>query len=293
MSNISFDLSGKIDQQTVTTLSIVKKVADALHIPFFIIGASARDFILKHYYGIESRRMTMDIDLGVEVASWEEYKKLTKSLMSVPKISSVTKPQRFQCESVLLDIIPFGEITDKNHRISWPPEHEIFMNMLGFKEAYENSITVRLSSFPELDIKLPSLPGLALMKIISWKDKYPERKNDAEDLLLIIQKYERAGNFDRLYDKEQELLEEEKFDVINAGIRLLGRDMAKIADQNTLMAVRKILDGETEERSQFKLVTDMIIGTPTFHDKFEDILFQVKKLRQGLVEASKNQCQTQ
>jgi predicted nucleotidyltransferase len=293
MSNILLDLSGKIDQQTVTTLSIVKKVADALHIPFFIIGASARDFILKHCYGIESRRMTMDIDIGVEVASWEEYKKLTKSLISVPKISSVMKPRRFQCESVLLDIIPFGEITDKNRRISWPPEHKIFMNMLGFKEAYENSITVRLSSFPELDIKLPSLPGLALMKIISWKEQFPERKKDAEDLLLIMQKYERAGNLDRLYDKEQELLKEENFDVINAGIRLLGRDMAKITDPNTLSAVRNMLDGETEERSQFKLVTDMITGTPTLLDKFDDILFQVKKLRQGLVEASKNQCQTQ
>lgn len=293
MSNILLDLSGKIDQQTVTTLSIVKKVADALHIPFFIVGASARDFILKHCYGIESRRMTMDIDIGVEVASWEQFNKLTESLLSTPKISSVTKPQKFRCDSNFFDIIPFGKITDKNRRTSWPPEHEIFMNMLGFKEAYENSITVRLSSSPELDIKLPTLPGLVLMKIISWKDKYPERKNDAEDLLLIIREYGRAGNFDRLFDKEQELLEEENFDVINAGIRLLGRDMAKIADQNTLSAVRNILDGETEERSQFKLVTDMITGTPTFLDKFDDILFQVKKLRQGLVEASKNQCQTQ
>lgn len=293
MSNILFDLSGKIDQQTVTTLSIVKKVADALHIPFFIIGASARDFILKHCYGIESRRMTMDIDLGIEVESWEQFNKLTESLLSTPKISSVTKPQKFRCDSNFFDIIPFGKITDKNRRISWPPEHEIFMNMLGFKEAYENSITVRLSSFPELDIKLPTLPGLALMKIISWKEQFPERKKNAEDLLLIMQKYERAGNLDRLYDKEQELLKEENFYVINAGIRLLGRDMAKITDPNTLSAVRNILDGETEERSQFKLVTDMITGTPTLLDKFDDILFQVKKLRQGLVEASKNQCQTQ
>lgn len=230
----------------------------------------------------------MDVDLGVEVESWEQFNILTESLLSTPKISSVTKPQKFRCDSNFFDIIPFGKITDKNRRISWPPEHEIFMNMLGFKEAYENSITVRLSSSPELDIKLPTLPGLALMKIISWKDKYPERKNDAEDLLLIIQEYGRAGNFDRLYDKEQELLEEENFDVINAGIRLLGRDMAKIADPNTLSSVRNILDGETEERSQFKLITDMITGTPTLLDKFDDILFQVKKLRQGLVEASKN-----
>lgn len=37
-----------------------------------IIQLIRRDFILKHCYGIESPRMTRDIDLGVEVASWEQ-----------------------------------------------------------------------------------------------------------------------------------------------------------------------------------------------------------------------------
>ena len=80
------------------------------------------------------------------------------------------------------------------------------MSMIGFREAYEYSITVRLSTTPELDIKLPTLPGLALMKIVSWREKYPERPKDAEDLLLIMKKYEDAGNRDRLYDTEQDLL---------------------------------------------------------------------------------------
>jgi hypothetical protein len=35
MSSISFDLSGKIDQPTVNALSLLKRVADALGIPFF------------------------------------------------------------------------------------------------------------------------------------------------------------------------------------------------------------------------------------------------------------------
>jgi len=63
MSDISFDLSGKIDRKRVEALAIVKQVALGLNIPFFLVGASARDFLLKHCYGIEPRRMTMDIDL--------------------------------------------------------------------------------------------------------------------------------------------------------------------------------------------------------------------------------------
>jgi len=287
MSNILFNLSGKIDQQTVETLSIVKKVADSLSIPFFVVGASARDFILEHCYGIKPRRMTKDIDLGVEVADWEQFNQLKASLIATGKFSPDKKePQRFLCDSVIVDIVPFGPIADENKRISWPPEHEIFMSMLGFREAYEYSITVRLSSDPELDIKLPTLPGLAIMKIISWKEKHPERKRDAEDLLLIMQKYEDAGNFDRLYEEEQNLLQEENFDTRLAGIRLLGRDMARIADPDTLRTVRTILDCETGEQLQYRLVTDMIRSSLMFDDNFEQVLLQVEKLRKGIVDTT-------
>ena len=31
---------------------------------------------------------------------------------------------------------PFGPITDENKKISWPPEHEIIMSLVGFEEAY-------------------------------------------------------------------------------------------------------------------------------------------------------------
>jgi len=286
MSSILFNLSGKIDQHTVGALSIAKKVADSLNMPFFVVGASARDYILKHCYGIEPPRMTRDIDLGVEVASWEQFNQLKESLIATGKFSPAKKePQRFLFDSVIVDIVPFGPITDKDKRISWPPEHEIFMSMLGFKEAYEYSITVRLSSDPELDIKLPTLPGLALMKVISWKEKYPERKRDAEDLLLIMQKYEYAGNFDRLYAEEQDLLQEEIFDTRLAGIRLLGRDMARIAATDTLRTVKTILDSETGERPRYRLVTDMIRSSLMFDANFEQVLLEVEKLRQGIVES--------
>ncbi|MDZ4383590.1 MAG: hypothetical protein U0937_03005, partial [Thermodesulfovibrionia bacterium] len=162
--------------------------------------------------------------------------------------------------------------------------HEIFMSMVGFKEAYESSITVRLNSNPDIDIKLPTLAGLALMKIISWKEKYPERKKDAEDLLLVMHKYEEAGNIDRLYEKEQELLQEENFDTRLAGIRLLGRDMARISDPDTLRIVRNILDGETGEQSQYRLVSDMLRGTHAIEEKFDYILMQLEKLQLGINE---------
>ena len=82
------------------------------------------------------------------------------------------------------------------------------------------------------------------MKLISWKEKYPERPKDADDFLLIMHEYEHAGNFDRLYASEQDLLTEEDFDNQIASIRLLGRDMAMIVNKDTAKVVRSILEDD-------------------------------------------------
>ncbi|MCJ7783108.1 MAG: hypothetical protein MUP41_04200, partial [Desulfobacterales bacterium] len=137
-------------------LYIVKRVADSLSIPFFVVGAFARDLILKHHYGIEPRRKTGDIDLGVEVASWEQLEKLKESLIATSQFCLTPEKHRLRCGTILIDILPFGPITDKDKKISWPPEHKTMMSMVGFEEAYEHSITVRVSSGPDLDIKLAS-----------------------------------------------------------------------------------------------------------------------------------------
>jgi predicted nucleotidyltransferase len=286
MTGILFNLSGKIDKPIVDALRILKKVADSLNIPFFVVGASARDFILKHHYGIEPRRKTGDVDLGVEVASWEQFERLKESLTATGKYSLTPEKQRLRCGTIFIDILPFGSITDKDKKISWPPEHEIIMSMVGFDEAYEHSITVKVSSDPDLDIKLASLPGLAIMKLVSWKEKYPNRKRDAEDLLFIMNNYEEAGNFDRLYGEELPLLQEENFDTKLAGTRLLGRDMAIISDSKTSLMIKEILDAETEEASKYKLATHMIRETGLPDIKFDEILLQLEKLKQGIVEGT-------
>jgi len=232
--------------------------------------------------------MTMDIDLGVELANWDEFNKLSEVLLSTGKFSKTRGKQRLLFRDVYIDIVPFGPIAGKDKKISWPPEHEIFMNMLGFEEAYEYSITVRLNSKPELDIKFSTLSGLALMKIISWKEMYPDRKTDAEDLLFIMKNYEVAGNEERLYSQALSLLEEEDFDTRLAGIRLLGMDIAKISDPQTLKAVKEILEGETGEQSRYRLVEDMVSGISVYSDQFDEILNYVEKLKEGISEVLHN-----
>jgi len=46
MSSTLLDLSGKIDSAHRGVLSLIKGIADSLAIHFFVVGASARDYVL-------------------------------------------------------------------------------------------------------------------------------------------------------------------------------------------------------------------------------------------------------
>jgi len=284
MSSILLDLSGKIKPSHLEVLSTISDIAASFEIPFFIVGASARDYILDHVYNRPAVRMTMDVDIGVKVESWEQYQKIVNALLETGKFSQENRNHRFLYGDVKVDIVPFGSLADQQKNIHWPPDQTTIMSVLGFQEAYEHSITIRLRTDPLLEIRIPTLAGLALIKLISWSDGYPIRQRDAEDLAFIMDHYEEAGNLERLFEKEPALMEEEKFDARIAGIRLLGRDMAVIADPETKAVISAILDRETGEQLQYRLATDMARARPTREGAFDEALALVEKLKHGFKE---------
>jgi hypothetical protein len=60
--------------------------------------------------------------------------------------------------------------------------------------------------------------------------------------------------------------------------------MAKISNPKTLLIVKEILDAETEEMGQYKLVSDMMRETGMAEIRFDETLLQLEKLKQGIVE---------
>ncbi len=64
MTTISHNLTGKIDERTVALLSEIDTIARDLKLPFFIVGATARDILLQHAHDINPTRATLDIDKG-------------------------------------------------------------------------------------------------------------------------------------------------------------------------------------------------------------------------------------
>ena len=279
------DLSGKVENELLDILRDVSQVAESLRISFFVIGAMARDIVLDYGFGIQPSRATRDLDLGVRVADWEIFQALTNGFVASGEFTTSKAAQRFfHIKSNLpVDIVPFGEVGSDAGTISWPPEHVVVMNSIGFEEAYAHTWLVRLS--PDLEINVVSPAGWALLKIISWNDRDPSiRVKDAQDLALILKNYSEAGNVDRLFGEESALFEAEDYEFAFAGARLLGIDLAKIAKLETIQKILEILEEETREQSQYMLVADMAPNLSVEFDHFEFHLKLLFKLREGVLE---------
>ena len=272
MSENFFNLSGKIDSLRINIIEILTSTAHDAIIPFFIVGATARDIILTSGYGIQTIRATEDIDFAIQVHDWDQFKSLKASLIKTGKFHPSKKPYRLKYDDTIsIDIIPFGSISSDNGSISWPPDNSVVMSIIGFEDAYSQAITIILRKDPELSVKVASLHGIVLMKLISWYDNPSRRIKDAKDILVITSNYLDAGNYDRLIEKENDLTEVEDFDYILAGARMLGRDIAKLCRPDTLETLLNIFAKDDTHSNMEQLAIDMREGysSEDFEKKFE------------------------
>ena len=92
----------------IAPIKEIKNVADSLKIPFFIVGAFARDIILEYFYNIKAPRITMDIDLGISVSAWSQFDRLIYNLELSGKFKKSEEKHRIIYNDIFIDIIPFG-----------------------------------------------------------------------------------------------------------------------------------------------------------------------------------------
>ena len=284
MNNNLIDISAKVDSALQGFFADLELVARDSGSAFFVIGATARDMILTHGYGIAPRRLTEDIDIGVHVESWDTFNSLKVRLVAAGCFVETGAPQRLRHKGgIPVDLVPFGSIETPENTIAWPPDQAIQMNVIGFQDAMRHSCLVRFNDVPVLDVPFATLAGLAMLKIAAWPDRGAINHKDASDLAFIMQVYLDAGNHERVYDEHDDLLEGD-FDYEVAGARLLGRDIASIAGRVTRKHLLNILDTETGEQQQYRLVEAMVAALPDAENSFERHLHQLESLRTGITE---------
>lgn len=252
-----------VDPLLIDILRRVDVVAREQGIDYFVGGALARDLILLHVFGKDTGRATRDVDLGICIDDWGKFDSLKASLIQG---GSFTEQPRFAHRltywpgegafGIPLDLLPFGGVESADATIAWPPGMDIVMNVAGFSEARTSALMVEVAE--GVVVPVTSLPSLAILKLIAWRDRHLETTKDATDFLLIARHYHDAGNADRLYETETALLQATDFDPELAGAMLLGKDAAAICLASTAESIETIL---TSPQLRQRLIDQILRAT--------------------------------
>lgn len=254
------DLSKTIELRWLSELTKhIQQAADAL--PFFIAGATARDLILQHGFGIDTGRKTLDIDFAVQVKTWKAFEQVKSRLVSTGKFTEVPRiTQRLRFSKIIIDLVPFGAIERPDRTIAWPPDGSTIMNVIGFHEALAATIPVTLPG--GITVQVVNLSGLALLKLAAWEDRqHTQPGKDAYDLTLVLRNYLEAGNSERLYSDAANLLAEDDFDYEMAGAWLLGRDISSLLAVKGKERISVMLEREANSNGPLNLAGDMPCDT--------------------------------
>ena len=228
-------------------------------IDFYIVEATARDILLTNLYGLIPERKTMDIDIAIAISNWEEFEIIERELPQRKYFEKDSyQKQRFIYKGFYaIDVIPFGKIAQKDGNIYWPPDGVIAMSVSGFPEIAAATISVSVDN--EFDIKISSLSGFFLLKLMAWKDRHLYSAKDAYDIALILDHYIEI-NQQRAYEEHYDLYEAEPFDQIEASGRLIARDIKALIGRNkdTMTYLMEILRREIELSQESPLVNQLI-----------------------------------
>lgn len=276
------DISNEIDDFVLGLYEIITFSTAQLELDFVIIGAIARDIVLEYGYNMTPRRATNGLDLGVRVNGWEQFHQLRAELLKSDQLEETKAIQKLVYRNIWpVDVVPYGGVSSEDKLIKWPPDQSIEMNVMGFEEAYNNSITVKIKENPLMEMQVASLANQAALKLFAWQNRSSPGDKDALDLALIINSYGPTISVDRIYSKEIQLLEEEDYELESVGARLLGRDIAGCIDPVSLACILDILKNETDEDSHSTLATAM--SSTVSDTDYEKYLRYLKKIRSEIL----------
>lgn len=271
-----------VDERTLALLQAVAKVAGELHIEWIVTGAAGRVMLLEGVYGLPHGRATQDVDLGVMVASWEQYRTLIERIRQDERFRPDPKQRqrlRFRDDGIL-DLVPFGEIESGDRTIRWPPDNDFAMSVIGFREAYAEAITVALNG---LSVPVVSPVGLALLKFVAWNERHHiQPKKDAADLAYVLRHFSTILTEEVLFAEYFLVVEASGFDLDVAASQVLGRKIANLAAEDTRSYVLNLLHRELKQGTDSKLVRE--VGEHLAGAGEERALQLLESLRTGFVE---------
>lgn len=167
----------KIRNQYGNIIDALRRTGRELEVKFILIGAQSRDVWSSH---IEmNKRETKDIDYSVQLKEFSDWQKLREYLISEFGAEQDPElPYRFKLYSQIFDIIPFGGFVQNDEVVLG--DNSMKLSVVGLKEVADKGAIVFENDW------IVSLPGLCILKLISYSEKPADRKRDFEDFEFLL-----------------------------------------------------------------------------------------------------------
>jgi len=266
--NISSDrLSNPLLKELLQALSVF---FGSIGSEFYVIGATARDIIMSGIHAQHAGRKTVDLDIAIAIPDWNRYQEISDHLChEVGFTKSKDQKQRFLYKEVyMLDIVPFGDVAKEDKYIYWPPEESFAMPVHGFVEVAKDALEVTLDN--ALTIRVASLPGIFILKLIAWFERHIENDRDAEDMAFIISNY-LSLNDERAARDHYDIYDHTPFSNFVAGATLIARDIITVIKDD--LSVQERLAAILREESSRSLDSPLINQMLETHQslKYEEV----------------------
>lgn len=220
---------------------------------FYVIGATARDIIIRALSDEAARRKTLDLDIAIAVTGWDKYEEISHTLVEAGFEKSLHQKQRFYFGDYEIDVVPFGPVAKDDENIYWPPEETVAMSVKGFDEVLNDAVTVRIDN--DFDVRIASLHGLFILKLNAWLDRNLTTNKDAEDMWYIIDTYYFANEDRNIHTEVYEL---ENFNLNIGGAYWLAHDVAGLVSKEHLKFYCDLLCNEVAREENSRLLTQII-----------------------------------
>ena len=239
------------------TLQALNKCFTSMNLNLYVVGATARDMIMKLLDETESKRKTKDLDVAIALSDWSQFNNLCEVLQTNYFHKGKAK-QKFYYKGehhendYEVDIVPFGEIAD-GEIIAWPPDGTPEMSVKCFTDVMEHAIPVKINE--EFTVYIASLAGQFLIKLDSWRDRHNRDHKDAEDMYYILDKFFLTSIMDDQTPPDDVDLNSE--DLIR-GAQWIGSYMRDILSTEHLNYYSEIIQKELEKGTDSELLKDFI-----------------------------------
>ncbi len=249
-------------------------------IDFFLVGAVARDVWMTAINNFAPSRITRDIDFGVYINENGSYNALREYLIDVEGFSPY-KGNDFVLVwkgGVQVDLLPFGAIEQDGVEIHGTDAGSI--SLPGFKEIYDYGL-------PEAELegkhlfKFCTLPGIVLLKLMSYEDRPEVRRDDIKDISMVITRFFNMYS-SQIYENHSDLFGSDA-NLVKIGTRVIGREIGKIAKVNPdlFSRVDNLLEQNTTNFSSSEIAKIM---AEYFDNTVAENMALLQELRKGLLE---------